>query len=408
MKPTAWLAELYRQWHEARGRKLRPASRAFSRNWEDLLDAAGLRSAAERSHALSEAENLEKQGRLTLKRHHYRRHIIEDVIVPIESEPWLISLFSGDSAQELRDRSLTIVRQSQDSLHPRWPESWSRLCDDIIAAFVANKNLKPFFWDRPEALRELLHILYDLTAREWPARTLLRDASTALGLASKLLEQKRSSLESALSILFQEATTFEMLGILGSQSRAIVHGLLQLHFDDGTTQDFRSLRGDFAISLTDLQRATSATTGAAQILSIENAKTTFRQASEANVRGDTLLIATSYPTAATARLLELLPAELPHYHFGDTDVSGYAILRSLRELGPRPVQAFLMSWRTAQDSPPLSEHDRRILPSLITSPLMEDCRNDLHAMAQAGCKGHYEQESRGPASLQGWPFWTQP
>lgn len=407
MNPAPWLVEFHRQWHKSRGHRIQPASRAFSLAWKDLLEAAGLFSAAEQKHAEAEALALEKQGHLTLKRHRYRQYIIESVSLPPGAEPWLIALFGASSAGDLRAQSLAIIQDSQSTGHPRWPESWRLLCDVLTAAFETEKNLRPFFWKDPAELENLLRVLHGLTGREWPPHTLIRDASVALGCESKFLEQKQAVLESALSILFQETSTLEALGILGSQSRATVHGLLTLHFEDGSTQDYHNLRGDFTIALTDLERATRATTSAKQILSIENFKTTFRQAASANTQGDTLLLATSYPNKATIRLLNLLPAAIPHHHFGDADASGYAILRSLREISPRPVQAFLMAWRDSHESPPLTEHDLRILPALISSPLMTDCQHSLIAMANAGRKGLFEQESLGAPSLSGWRFWLQ-
>ncbi|CAN5830356.1 hypothetical protein BH09VER1_BH09VER1_47370 [soil metagenome] len=407
MKNSPWLAEFHRQWVRARGRSLCPPSRGFSRPWQDLLDAAGLHSAAERAQAQSEAEALAKQGHFTLKRHRYRTHNVESVTVPPGEESWLISLFGGSSAQEIRSQALAVVRRHQESRHPRWPESWLQLCDTILSAFAIGKNCLPFLWNDPAELDLLLTTLQGLTAREWPPQTMIRDASTALGLASKYLEKRRASLESALSVLFAEYTSIESLGIQDAQSHATVHGQLTLYFDDGTVQTFDNLHGEIAISVTDLKRATRAMTAARRILSIENAKTTFRQAIAANRDGETLLVATSHPNAATARLLEILPLELDHHHFGDTDVSGYSILRSLRARSPRPVRAFLMNWRDSESSSRLSEHDRRILPALIADPAMEDCRDWLQEMDDAGRKGNFEQESRGPAVLNDWPFWLQ-
>lgn len=405
MKHPAWLIEFHRQWHKARGGKLQSATRAFSRGWEDLLDAAGLRTAAERSHALHEAEAHEKQDHVRLRRHRYRKHLVEAIDLPIVSEPWLIALFEGKSAQDLRAEAMAMVACEQANVHPRWPESWQGLCRRISAAFEEGKNLAPFVWKEPGEMEWLLRTLHMLTAREWPAGTLVRDASTTLGLESKDLEKKQNLLESALSQLFDEETSLESLGLAGSRSLATVHGPLRLHFEDGTFQDFENLRGEFSVSLADLQRAILASTNADRILSIENAKTTFRQAVAANRMGETLLVATSYPNAATRRLLKLLPAEMPHHHFGDTDTSGYAILRSLRGIGRRPVARFHMHWRDAENSAPLSEHDRRLLPSLQSSPALADCRPALQAMESAGRKGRFEQEALGPPVLARWPFW---
>lgn len=253
----------------------------------------------------------------------------------------------------------------------------------------------------------MLDLLHGLTANEWPAGTLIRDASHELTGDSKFLEERLNSVESALGLLFGEETALEALGILNSQSRVFLQGSLCLHFADGTLQTLESRLGDFSLSLDVLRRAERVTTLASRIFSIENAKTTFRQAVARNTDGGTLVIATSYPNAATRRLLELLPAELPHSHFGDTDVSGYAILRSLREIGRRPVERFLMDWQDAQNSAPLSEHDRRLLPALKAAPTMLDCRPDLRAMEAAGRKGRFEQEARGAPAHTHWPFWPQ-
>lgn len=403
MKPSPWLAELYRQWRKARGGKLTPATRPFSRDWNRLLDAAGLHSAAERNHAQAEAESY--QDYLVLVPHKYRGYLVEKILLPVTSEPWLLSHFAESSAQDLFQESLAIVRAARGEIHPRWPESWEGLCDRILLALTSGKKLPPFSWKSPPELAQLLQILYDLTAKKWRTETLIREASTSLGLTSKFLEEKERILESGLGIFFEEETTLESLGLSSGLSRAIVHGRLSLYFPDGSVQDFAHLRGDFLLSLADLQRAVRATTGAKQILSIENTKTTFRQAAAANVHGDTLLLATSFPNRATKRLLEILPADLPHHHYGDTDVSGYAILRSLREIRIRPVQPFQMDWRDLDSSAPLSERDRRLLPALKESPLMKDCRPMLLQMELVGRKGNFEQESRGGPALSYWPFW---
>jgi hypothetical protein len=407
VKPPAWLAELHRQWYGARGLSLQASTRPFSRDWQGLLDAAGLSSAAERSNAETEAKQLQDEKHLELRTHKYRTYLIEKVVVPIAEERWLIELFGGTPALDLRRNAAEIVASARSQKHPRWPESWEQLCDRLLAAFADGKNVAPFYWKNPQETELVLNVLYKLTEKEWPAGTLVRNASEALTGDSKFLEDRLNPIESALSLLFGEETTLDALGILNSQSHVFLQGSLILHFGDGTVQSIESPLGDISLSLDVLCRAERATTLASRILTIENVKTTLRQAVAANANGDTLLIATSYPNAATKRLLEILPADLPHYHFGDTDASGYAILRSLREIGRRPVERFLMAWQDSENSAPLSEHDRRLLPSLKTSFLMNDCLADLLAMQNAGRKGRFEQEAYGAPALAHWPFWTQ-
>lgn len=407
MNPPAWLAELHRQWYDTRGLSLRPPTRPFSRDWHNLLDAAGLRSAADRSHAEAEAKSLENRGRLAIRTHKYRKYLIEKIALPIAQERWLIELFGGTPAVELHSRSLEIVAASRFRSHPRLPESWEQLCRRLSAAFGEGKNVSPFYWKDPPELERLLGFLRQLTTKEWPAGTSIRNASEALGIGSKALEEEQRLWEHCLTLLVGEQATFESLGLSGTQSPATLHGRLRLRFADGSEQHYHNLRGEFTISGGDLERAVDAATGAARILTIENTNTTFRQAVAANTDGATLIIATSYPNAATKRLLELLQPSLPHYHFGDTDASGYAILRSLREIGRGPVRPFLMTWRDEQNSKSLSEHDHRLLPALLGSPLMTDCLESLRAMEKAGRKGKFEQEAYGAPTLEGWPFWEK-
>ncbi len=406
MKTPAWLSELHRQWFAARGKRVTSAARPFHRKWDDLLDAARVGTASERECAEREASALEKNGRLLLKRHRYRRYLIESVVVPLQAESWLGALLGNVSAAELREQSLNVLNEWRKIGHKRCPESWEAMCSGLLNAFAGAKSVRPFPWHKPEMAGRLLSITHGLTSREWNELTLVRAASVELGLDSKALERHRPTIESALTLLFGRPTPLEALGLVCTESRTTLHGPLTLHFQDGTVQDFDALRSEYTVSHADLQRATRATTAAAKLLSIENTKTTFRQAALANQARDTLLLATSFPNTATKRLLQLLPIELPHFHFGDTDASGYAILKYLRETSPRPVGSFLMEWQDDEASPLLSERDQMLLPTLMKSLLMSDCGEDLQRMITANRKGRFEQEVRGAPILMAWPFWS--
>jgi len=142
-------------------------------------------------------------------------------------------------------------------------------------------------------------------------------------------------------------------------------------------------------------------------LSVENSKSPFRHLAAQNGARDVLIVATSFPTRAVRLLLNKLPPELPHSHFGDTDPAGYFILLKLRECSPRPVAAWHMDWCGKTGSPPLSPYDRRVLDQLLPSPLMADIRDDLRRMLADGQKGDFEQETRvvslspcGPAGAE--------
>lgn len=407
MNVPRWLAELHRQWQAARGAKPSASTRAFFRNWEDLLDAAGLKAAEERATAVREAEALEKEGRLVLWRHRYRRYLIEKVSVPTVAEPWLASVFGATPSHILRAQSLRIVAAEREAGHPRWPDSWLRLCVQVETAFNSGAVLRPFRWRVPEEVAWIFRAVRALTECDWKEGTVVGDASKLLGWNSKLLDRRRRILESALTILFGEYSPLESLGLIGTHSRALVQGPLTLYFADGTQHDVSNLRGGAPLSHLDLHRAVSATTSALRILSVENTKYTFPQAVAANRTAETLLIATSFPNAAVRRLLELLPENLPHFHFGDVDASGYAILRSLRRVTARYVTPFLMAWEDRADSPVLSEYDRRLLPGLLADEKLQDCWPHLERMQAAGRKGDFEQERFAAPGRATWPFWEQ-
>jgi hypothetical protein len=405
MKPPAWLRELHRQWQSARGVRAQQASRTFTRGWEDLLDSAHLTSAEERVVAEREAAALEQEGRLKLIRHRYRKYRIEKIALPLESETWLVDLFGEQTGGEKREQCIATLEHWSAQAHPRFPESWRDLCHRVSEAMRAGKSLRPFSWRHPRLFGELLGSLYALTSREWPSGTHVRNASEELGWGSKALEEHRAAMEAGLAVLFGELSPLESLGLVCTRSHARVQGPLTLHFEDGTVHTISNLQGETTITHADLQRATHASTTAGRLLSIENSKSTFADACAVNRSGDTLLMATSYPNAATLRLLMLLPAELLHFHFGDTDVSGYAILRALREESSRSVQAFLMTWDDDHSSRALSEHDLRLLPALLECDVLADCQVDLERMKAAGRKGRFEQERYGMPMLSGWPFW---
>lgn len=78
--------KLFAQWQRARGGRTEPASRPFSRGWEDLLEDARLVSATERSEAEGDAKALAAAGWIELKPIRYKSHLIDRVIIPLSAE----------------------------------------------------------------------------------------------------------------------------------------------------------------------------------------------------------------------------------------------------------------------------------------------------------------------------------
>jgi len=394
-----WLQTLHEQWMSARKRRVTASVRPFRREWEDLLDDAGLKSAEDRHAALREAERMPQ-----LKLHHLkgRPHIVLKIEVPLESEAWLHAQFGSKAGAEVQSAALEIVEHWAAKAHPLLPEAWRDLTSRLKAEFAIPRAVEPFRWLETERVNELLSLLFSLTSREWPEGTLIRDASTQIGQDSKYLEAQQSFIERALELLFGRETPLEALGIQTSNSVLHYCGPLVLHFVDHAK--VLDLRFESTLSIAELERATHITTTAQRLLTVENRKTTFLQLARADEQRSSLIVATSFPTQAVRLLLQKLPPDLPHHHFGDTDPAGWDILRKLREVSRREVQPLHMRWRPAPTSAALTRRDQQIITRLLDDPRMADCREDLQAMLAAGQRGDFEQESLGAPSLRGWPF----
>ena len=397
-----WLVQLHRDWMAARKRRVTASVQPFRRDWEQLLEDAGIRSAEDQQTALREAQQISKLLLIPRKRN---PRFIDKIIVPLESEVWLHEQFGTQPGTAAQQQALDVVRTWSVKMHPLLPEAWSELCRQLEAAFSIPKVLEPFRWLEPSRVDELLNLLFQITSHEWPAGMLIRTASTHLGYHSKYLEEQQSFLERALEVLFGRETPLEAVGIQTSNSTLHYCGPLILYFEDQVKP--LDLRFESTLSVAELEQTTHITTTAQRLLTVENRKTTFLQLARADAQRSTLIVATSFPTQAVKLLLQKLPPDLPHYHFGDTDPSGWDILRRLREMAGAPVQPLHMAWRPSAPSPPLTQRDHQIIERLLADPRMADCHATLQAMRDSGTKGDFEQESLGLPKLMEWPFYRR-
>jgi len=100
--------KLFRQWQRARGAAMGENARPFSRDWERLLDDAGLVSAADRGEAEAEARSLKSQGWLDLRTVRYKPHLIARVFIPLAVESrWAEAFgFTPPTDEEVRQIAL--------------------------------------------------------------------------------------------------------------------------------------------------------------------------------------------------------------------------------------------------------------------------------------------------------------
>jgi len=388
---SPWLIELHRRWLAARGKQLDTRTRPFARDWNKLLDDSGTRCTDDIQTAVREVEALEQLGHLKLTRHRYRRYRIERVCLPLEMEIWMHELFGTTPAEALRSKSLDHVARATILEHPD-PEKWAKWCGSITAAFQDGKRLSPLHWRYPNKVEEILNLVHGLTSHNWQEGTLIRNASIAMGRDSKWLEQRRDRAEAGIASYFGRDITLESIGIIGSEIEVRIAGRLELHFPDQPSQPIARLRSAYHLT-SDLDAATHITTSAIRVMMVENIKTTLRQLASANTGGETLYLACAFPTRGLRRMLELLPPELPLFHFGDTDPAGFHILAKLRAAAPRDVAPWMMHRRLKPEPEPLTDYDRKLLPRLIADPLLADVRPILREILESGDKGDYEQET---------------
>ena len=407
MQLSKWTKELYRQWMIARKQPVRSYVRNFRRGWEQLLHAADIGSAIDRKNAQREAERADEAGFIKLHRDRKPQYIRRLELLP-SGEIWLRGLVKQRPPMELVQESLHAVDAAAAMAHPRLPDQWKAWCEATRSLFEAGKSKPPLFWKDPERVEWLLRATFRLTARDWGKEALVRDISVEIELDNtKQLEREHRAVEACLSQLYGRRMTLQNLGIELTHSQANIAGLLILHFQDGTRQSIDRLKDLYAISFHDLDRTERIETRAQRLLTVENSKTTLRALAARNVAGDTLLVACSFPNRAVLRLISLLPTEnFPHFHFGDTDPAGYAILSDLREKTQRSIQPFLMHRRECPKSKPLSTYDRNLLPGLLAKPNLEDVRETIRQFETTGTKGDFEQETlRLLPPLYEWPFY---
>ena len=404
------LKTLYQQWKAARGHRTMPSKQAYSRDWEKLLTTAGIIKDPDRKDAVYDARELVKLGLIEIIPQKFHSDRIERIRILLEAEPRLRELFGDSNASDLHAAASEILCCFRDRVHPLHPEIWRAWCERLVNRLGTHQPIPPLDWRKPDSIQEALEALFALTSRDWPPFTPIRTASVTLGFESKWLEQQQTRMESLVHSLFAgEIDSLADLGIVGNTPLLLISGPLVFEFEDGSRADFTALHSYYALNEIDLKRMKSVGTSALRILTVENSKTTFPQLAAANRDGETLIVASSFATPAISRLLHHLPRTLPHFHFGDTDPYGFAILHSLRKASPDAanVRPFLMCYRPQAESTPLDAKARHLAETLLGEEAMADCHDELRAMLQAETKGDYEQESYGPPVLQCWPFFPE-
>jgi Uncharacterized protein conserved in bacteria C-term(DUF2220) len=375
----------------------------FQPDFEDVLRTAGCAEGEARDLA---ERQLRAAADADIVKLEYDRERAHTTILKIRLAPGkeqaLFAFLGRQSPSDCRKQWAMLFEEASSwSVPSQYGDSWRIFCIRRADACRQWRNMKPFKRADIEDGRELLSLLSRLLA--WEGRHLVRWASSVLCSDSKVLERRQQVLERLLS----EATTraisgYRDLGILPVPPDVTFHGPVRLRIED-RWRDFRGLRGPVILSGADAEQITALECDATRCLTIENA-TPFR--SLAGLASGELLIHSSYPNAATLTFLTRLAehqANIEFWHFGDTDPSGFDILRDLRTRSGLQFRAFQMQFRPLPGASLVSRRERELLLDL--SSKMPTERPVLEAILISGYKGDFEQERLGPPTLDRWPFY---
>lgn len=370
------LAELHR--------KAPLRKRDFTIDYEKFLRLAGVadgdgREIAEKELRLAE---MDSSGALKIDRAP-KSGIPERIrIALVGGESWLSAKCGSATPAAEREVLANFFEEAASrKIRKRWAPAWRAWCGDLALRARAGGSVKPFLKVENE---ELMHGL--IAVINWQGDSFIRFASAKIFGDSKKMEKLKPRLTTALEEVTGESS-LEAFGIFQTPRSVMLHGAICLEIGDETIS-FSALPDPFTLVETNLIEAKKISTEAHICMTVEN-KDVFMELAKQNP--GVLLIHTSFPGSAVRRLITRLP-EMRFLHFGDSDPSGFDILRDLREKTERNFQPLLMNYRPSSKKIPLSPKDAETLARLIANPLMGDVLEELLKISGSGDKGIYEQE----------------
>lgn len=376
------------------------------RRWQDLFRttvAARLSSAIQDVRRVIGDLNLQLKKPIGDSQYHIR--VDDNPAKEFQEYRRVLEVCSITQDPEVERRELAVLfLQAEASRVPAQFESgWMEFCRGMADAAESGASVKPFDRGRPEQTRLILDSLPRILA--WPGESLVRFASAVLFGDSKRLETLRPRIESCLTRICRKTpATLADFGILENERSFLLHGPLRLTFPDGEL-NAGLLQKPVRLGVSDLRRA-RLDPGTRRCLTVENAAMLHELAKTP----ENLLLVSSgseggYANSAVIEFLEMLPADIELWHFGDSDPKGFDVLRDMRQRSGRKIVSLHMAYRPTSHSPPLTIEDVKTIDRLITSDfLVESEKRELATMREEQTKGDFEQEHLGPPGSM-WPFY---
>ncbi|WP_271606564.1 MULTISPECIES: Wadjet anti-phage system protein JetD domain-containing protein [unclassified Bradyrhizobium] len=321
-----------------------------------------------------------------------RSHLIERVRV---RDPELLARHLG------RPTAPAIARRLREDLLPLAVagEPWVvSLLDEMTARWARNEAAYRLTAGQADAGKEFFTLLASICrqeARGLDARTFSQKATND----TKAFDRHASRLAAVLGVRMGQPgaaadVVWAHVGLERFSHPIHLKGLVAVEgargrLVDGRAKPFASIHPEMLSQLAILEPPTA-------ILTIENFASFNRQVRE--IEDGSLVVYTGgFPAAGViellAKVLALVPAEVPFLHWGDVDAGGARIFRYMEESLPRGPRPHLMTKELAEKAGSPADAD----PSLASIARSDSAIKDLAEwLAFGSAVRHLEQEALDP------------
>lgn len=375
--------------------------------FNDLLKEAGCLNGPLRSEAERDFQDLELAGLLELERASRDPSAILRVRLTTTSEEAFFKHVGETGPNSARRQLAKIFEDASHAIvPPTYQVPWENFCAECATIATLGDSLAPYFdRARVDQVVQILESLPELLS--WQGESFRRFASAAVFGNSKTLEVLQPRIELCLQRIAgaNGCRTLTDFGIRENPRGIILHGPL-IFEREGIALDIRNLYAPIRLGAVDL-KSSIVLTNATRCLTVENASMLHELA---KLRSGVILASSGseggFAHSAIVDFLQSLPPSVELFHFGDSDPTGFDILRNLRERVRREIASLHMYYRPRSPSIPLRPDDSRIIRRLLESfSLNEVEKAQVSLIRRSDDKGAFEQESLGVPRKE-WPFYS--
>ena len=324
-------------------------------------------------------------------------HMLETVVLETEQATRIYEILNRTAlaAQRTRLESLLLAEKF------RFSEDWrARVLRYILTNLRAGKSPTPFSLTDTALNTDLLTVMEAVPALQ--AETPYRVFSVRVFNDSKRLEALKNQLVSLARLGNPEwkhlpaDEVLRELNLVANPNYLHLAGNWQLTVASGEILGLGGFAPALGFPAAQTASLQSVKIHAEAVLCIENLTTfhEFIRHNETRNQSTATICTYGNPSPAIRRLLRLIPASTPIYHWSDLDYGGFNILSQLRRFVDERVQPYCMDIATLEAnydrSRPLTVSDRANLKKLLQRPELRDVRPVIEHLLKRGVK--LEQE----------------